>query len=214
MRRILAFFRALRYNVAMNAVNYNAQMQKIADGLGGRRATLLLHVCCAPCSSACLERLHGAFDVTAFFYNPNIEDEEYIKRKRELIRFLGETGWAKIIDCEHDKESFYAAARGLEACPEGGERCFKCFNLRLERTASEAKKLNFDYFATTLTLSPLKNAEKINEIGFALAGKYGVKWLPNDFKKANGYLRSLELSREHSLYRQNYCGCVYSMPHN
>lgn len=195
----------------MNSKNYNAEMQKIADALGGK-ASLLLHACCAPCSSACLERLHDKFEVTTFFYNPNIEDEEYLKRKRELIRFITETGWAKIIDCEHDTSAFYSAVTGLEGCPEGGERCSECFKLRLERTANEAKKCGFDYFSTTLTLSPLKDAERINAIGYALQEKCGVKWLPCDFKKADGYKRSLELSREHSLYRQNFCGCVFSKP--
>ncbi|MDE7087282.1 MAG: epoxyqueuosine reductase QueH, partial [Clostridia bacterium] len=154
--------------------------------------------------------LKDFFEITVFFYNPNIEDEEYLKRKAELMRFINETGWAKSIDCEHDVNAFYGAAKGLEACPEGGERCFKCFRLRLERTVKEAKEKNFDYFCTTLTLSPLKNAEKINEIGKELEKEYGVKWLYSDFKKSNGYLRSLQLSREHNLYRQNYCGCVFS----
>ncbi|MDE7301569.1 MAG: epoxyqueuosine reductase QueH [Clostridia bacterium] len=195
----------------MNAKNYNAEMQKIIEALGDK-ASLLLHACCAPCSSACLERLYENFDVTTFFYNPNIEDEEYLKRKNELIRFITQTGWAKIIDCEHDTSAFYTVAKGLEGCPEGGDRCTKCFELRLERTAIEAKKLGFDYFSTTLTLSPLKDAERINDIGYSLAEKHGVKWLPCDFKKADGYKRSLELSREYSLYRQNFCGCVFSKP--
>lgn len=186
-------------------------MQKIIDALDGR-ASLLLHACCAPCSSACLERLHDKFEVTAFFYNPNVEDGEYLKRKNELIRFITQTGWAEIIDCEHDTSAFYSAVKGLESCPEGGERCTECFKLRLERTAVEAKKRGFDYFSTTLTLSPLKDAERINGIGFAFAEKYGVKWLPCDFKKADGYKRSLELSKKFSLYRQNFCGCVFSKP--
>ncbi len=196
----------------MNTVNLNGETQKIIAGLGDKKPSLLLHCCCAPCSSACLEKLKNNFNITAFFYNPNIEDGEYLKRKEELVRFLRETGWAKIRDCEHDKQSFYSAVRGLEDCKEGGERCEKCFALRLERTAREARDFKFDYFATTLTLSPLKNARLINELGFALSKSYNVAWLPNDFKKQNGYLRSLQLCKEHSLYRQNYCGCVYSMP--
>lgn len=201
---------AISYNIAMNAINYDAEMKKITEGLHGENPRLLLHACCAPCSSACLERLRESFSVTAFFYNPNIEDEEYLKRKAELVRFIKETGWADICDCEHETVVYYSAVRGLESCPEGGERCAVCFKLRLERTAMQAKEDGFDYFATTLTLSPLKNARLINEIGASLALKYGVKWLPNDFKKADGYLRSLQLSKEHSLYRQNYCGCVFS----
>lgn len=194
----------------MNKINYDAQTDKIISALKGEKPKLLLHACCAPCSSACLERLKDYFAVTVFFYNPNIEDEEYLKRKQELIRFISETGWAEICDCEHDASIFYSSVKGYENCKEGGERCAICFKLRLERTAKEAKEKNFDYFATTLTISPLKNAELINSIGFALSEQYGVNWLPSDFKKKNGYLRSLQLSKEHSLYRQNFCGCVYS----
>ena len=209
-RRFIAKISAVRYNSYMNAVNYTAEMQKTIKSFNGAKPKLLLHACCAPCSSSCLERLKDFFEITVFFYNPNIEDEEYLKRKAELLRFIKETGWAKSIDCEHDVEAFYGVAKGLEACPEGGERCLKCFLLRLERTAREAKEKNFDYFCTTLTLSPLKNAEKINAIGKELEKEYGVKWLYSDFKKSNGYLRSLQLSREYNLYRQNYCGCVFS----
>lgn len=194
----------------MNAINYDSEMRKTVEKFGGDKPRLLLHACCAPCSSACLERLKDYFDITLFFYNPNIEDEEYSKRKRELIRFAAETGWAKIRDCEHDVSAFYSAVSGLENCKEGGERCTVCFKLRLERTAREAKESDFGYFCTTLTISPLKDAARINAIGLELSDKYGVKWLPSDFKKANGYLRSLQLSKEHSLYRQSYCGCVFS----
>lgn len=198
------------YNRDMNAKNYNAEMLKIIESLGGERKKLLLHACCAPCSSACLERLKNYFNVTAFFYNPNIEDAEYLKRKAELIRFIGETGWADILDCDHDTGEFYSAISGYENCAEGGERCKICFKLRLENTARAAKEGGFDYFCTTLTLSPLKDSAAINAIGVELAEKYGVSWLYSDFKKQNGYLRSLQLSKEHSLYRQNYCGCVFS----
>lgn len=200
----------MRYNVLMNAKNYNAEMLKIADGLKSENNKLLLHACCAPCSSSCLERLKDYFRVTVLFYNPNIEDGEYLKRKAELLRFIDETGWAETLDCEHDTKEFYRSVKGLESCKEGGERCTECFKLRLERTAIQAKADGYDYFATTLTLSPLKDAERINAIGYGLEKKYGVKWLPNDFKKANGYLRSLQLSEKHELYRQNYCGCVFS----
>ncbi len=196
----------------MNTVNYDKLQQGVISSLDGAKPHLLLHCCCAPCSSACLERLLGSFEITVFFYNPNIEDGEYLKRKGELIRFISETGWANYIDCEHDTAVYYRAVKGLENCEEGGARCEKCFRLRLERTAEEARKGGYDYFATTLTLSPLKDEKLLNAIGYGLEKSYSVKWLPSDFKKRNGYLRSLELSREHGLYRQNYCGCVYSMP--
>ncbi len=186
-------------------------MTEIIEGFGGGRRKLLLHACCAPCSSACLERLKDAFDITVFFYNPNIEDEEYFKRKSELCRFISETGWADILDCDHDTAEFYAAASGLEGCAEGGERCLACFRLRLERTAEEAAKGGFDYFGTTLTISPLKDADAINAIGEELERATGAKWLYSDFKKRGGYQRSLQLSREHRLYRQNYCGCIFSL---
>ena len=172
---------------------------------------LLLHSCCAPCSSACLERLKDAFDITILYYNPNIDgDEEYQKRKAEQIRFLQETGWAKFIDCDHEKEKFLQMAQGLENEPERGKRCYLCYGMRLDRTAETAKKLGFDYFATTLTLSPHKNAEWLNELGFLAQEKYFVKYLPTDFKKKGGYQRSIQLSKEYNLYRQNYCGCIFS----
>lgn len=196
----------------MNKINYDKEQQKLIESFNGEKPKLLLHACCAPCSSACLERLKDYFSITVFFYNPNIEDGEYQKRKKELIRFIEETGWALSIDCEHDTKSFYDAVKGLELCPEGGERCEKCFLLRLERTAQEAKRLGYDYFTTTLTISPLKDEQLINAIGYELEKRYLIKWLPSDFKKRNGYLESIKLSEEHSLYRQNYCGCIYSMP--
>lgn len=194
----------------MTAINYDAEMIKIATEVKQDKPKLLLHVCCAPCSSACLERLKDYFSVTAFFYNPNICDGEYEKRKQELLRLLNETGWADFIDCDYDGEKFYSAVKGLEDAPEGGERCMKCFSLRLEKCASTAAREGFPFFATTLTLSPLKNAEAINKIGYAAGKEYGVRWLPSDFKKKNGYLRSIELSKKYSLYRQNFCGCVFS----
>lgn len=200
----------LLYNSFMNKINFNAEMKKTIQSFGGEKKRLLLHACCAPCSSACLERLKDFFEITVLFYNPNIEDEEYFKRKAELVRFIKETGWAEIIDCPHPTEEFYAVAKGLEKCKEGGERCAACFKLRLKETAKTAEAGGVDYFCTTLTLSPLKNAELINEIGARLGKEYGVNWLFSDFKKENGYLRSLKLSEEHSLYRQNYCGCVFS----
>lgn len=194
----------------MNAINYDAEMCKIMQRVAGEKPRLLLHACCAPCSSACLERLKEGFDITVLFYNPNIEDEEYEKRKAELIRLINETGWASLIDCDHEVSEFYSAVKGLEYCKESGERCAKCFELRLDKTAQVAKQNGFDYFTTTLTVSPLKNAKVINGLGYELAEKYGVSWLPTDFKKRNGYLRSIELSEKYALYRQNFCGCVFS----
>lgn len=192
----------------MNKRNYDKLMREEIASLKEKKR-LLLHCCCAPCSSACLERLKDYFEITALFYNPNIEDEEYFRRKSELIRFLDLTGWAEIVDCDRDKELFYQAARGLEDEPEGGERCVKCFTLRLKKTAELAEKGGFDYFTTTLTISPLKNAARLNSIGESLAVG-NAKWLYSDFKKCDGYLRSLQLSEEYGLYRQNYCGCVFS----
>lgn len=186
--------------------NFDKLMQEQIERAGGKRR-LLLHCCCAPCSSACLERLKGYFDVTVLFFNPNIEDGEYEKRKAELIRFISDTGWADFLDCDFESEKYYSVVKGFENCPEGGERCKKCFELRLEKTASLAKEGGFDFFTTTLTVSPLKNAEVINDIGERLGGDM---WLYSDFKKRNGYLRSCELAKEHALYRQDYCGCVFS----
>ncbi|MDE7306730.1 MAG: epoxyqueuosine reductase QueH, partial [Clostridia bacterium] len=170
----------------------------------------LLHCCCAPCSSACLEKLKDYFDVTVLFYNPNITDGEYLRRKDELVRFIDETGWADKLDCDHESEKFYSAVKGLEKEPEGGKRCEVCFKLRLEKTASLAEEHGFDYFTTTLTISPLKDAALINAIGESLQSE-SAKWLYSDFKKRGGYLRSCALSKEHNLYRQDYCGCAYSV---
>lgn len=194
----------------MNKRNFDREMTEIIKSLKGERKKLLLHACCAPCSSACLERLKEHFDITVFFYNPNIEDDEYEKRKAEMIRFLSETGWASICDCDHDKNEFYDKVKGLENEPEGGKRCAVCFALRLNKSFEYAKDNGFDYVTTTLTISPLKNAELINGIGEKLAKSNGVSWLYSDFKKQGGYLRSTQLSKEYDLYRQNYCGCVYS----
>lgn len=196
------------YNFCMTKLNFDSLMLEQAQkGAGGR---LLLHCCCAPCASACLERLKEFFKITVFFYNPNIEDGEYERRKAELLRFTEETGWADFMDCGHGAEEFYSAVSGLEDCPEGGERCAACFGLRLKKTYEAAKAGGYDFFTTTLTISPLKNAEIINSIGKEIGGDM---WLYSDFKKRNGYLRSCELSKEHNLYRQNYCGCVFSERH-
>lgn len=173
--------------------------------------SLLLHSCCAPCSSACLELLSRYFHVTVFYYNPNIEEEsEYRKRKAEQMRLLEETGWADFLDCDHEAEKFAALSAGLENCPERGERCYKCYELRLDKTAQAAKEKGFDFFTTTLSVSPYKVSRWINEIGYRLSEKYGVKFLPSDFKKKGGYLRSVELSAQYNLYRQNFCGCRFS----
>ena len=187
-------------------VNYDELMNAQISS-AGKGKKLLLHCCCAPCSSACLERLKDSFEICVLFYNPNIESEEYGRRKSELIRFITETGWAQFIDCDHDERVFYDAVKGLEHCREGGERCGKCFELRLEKTYEIAKERNFDFFTTTLTISPLKNAQKINEIGAKIGGQM---WLYCDFKKKNGYLESIKLSKEYNLYRQDYCGCIFS----
>lgn len=177
---------------------------------------LLLHACCAPCSSYVLEYLTEYFDITVYFYNPNITDAaEYQKRADELSRLISilpHTNRIDLIICDHVPERFYAFTGGLESLPEGGARCFSCYRERLDATARYMAKHaeEYDYFATTLTVSPHKNAAKLNEIGAELAKSYGIRWLPSDFKKREGYKRSIELSREYSLYRQDYCGCEFS----
>ncbi len=189
----------------MNKPDYDKLMQNQIEENCGKR--LLLHCCCAPCSSACLERLKDHFKITVLFYNPNIGDGEYARRKAELLRLIDETGWADFIDCDHDEAEYYNAVKGLENLGEGSARCLKCFELRLAKTKQVADENGFDFFTTTLTISPLKNAQAINEIGVRLGGD---KWLYSDFKKRNGYLRSTQLSKEYGLYRQNYCGCKFS----
>lgn len=190
--------------------NYERMMQEQLKSIPkGER--LLLHSCCAPCSSLCLERLKEHFQVTVLYYNPNIDnEEEYAKRKAEQIRFLQETGWADFLDCDHEAEKFFEAVSGLEQEPERGKRCYVCYKLRLEKTAQVAKEHGFAFFATTLTLSPHKNADWLNEIGENLGGMYALNYLYTDFKKQGGYYRSLELSDQYGLYRQNFCGCSFS----
>ena len=196
--------------------NYQLMLDKTLSALEerGKRPSLLLHACCAPCSSYVLEYLSKHFKITLFFYNPNISPEaEYNMRLCELERFLRDTGLdgeVTILPSKYEPERFFEAARGLEDAPEGGERCEKCFNLRLEEAASAAKNGGFDYFTTTLSISPHKNAELLARIGEEMSEKYGVKYLYSDFKKKGGYLRSCRLSEEYGLYRQDYCGCVYS----
>lgn len=196
----------------MNKINYQKQLEKILSETDGQN--LMLHSCCAPCSSYVLSYLSDYFKITVLYYNPNISDEnEYNKRKSEQIRLISELPSKypiEIIERGYEPEKFFEISKGLEDVPEGGERCFGCYRLRLEKAAKAAKELSFDWFCTTLSISPLKNAEKINEIGNELAEKYGVKFLPSDFKKKEGFKRSIELSRKYDLYRQNYCGCVYS----
>ena len=171
---------------------------------------LLLHSCCAPCSSAVLERLKNNFDVTVYFYNPNIDDEsEFRKRAEEQERLCKELK-IKFVCLNYDKQEFYQVIKGLEKEKEGGLRCKECFQLRLKSAASYAKNNGFDCFATTLTVSPLKNADLLNSIGEKLEKEIGVKYLYSDFKKKGGYLRSIELSKQFDLYRQNYCGCSFS----
>lgn len=181
----------------------------------GTAPSLLLHCCCAPCSSAVLESLSGHFRITAFFYNPNLYPaQEHAKRAAEqkrLIKTMFPGGEVSFLEEKPDADAFYTAVRGFEAQKEGGQRCFLCYRLRLFKTALRAKQEGFDYFATTLTLSPLKNAAKINEIGVFVQEQTGARYLASDFKKKDGYKRSVELSKRYGLYRQSYCGCVFSL---
>lgn len=200
----------------MNKRNYQKELDRLLEGIEkeGRTPRLFLHSCCAPCSSYVLEYLSRYFEITVFFYNPNISPaEEYEKRVEEIRRMIGEMEFAhpvELVEGEYDPQVFFQMAKGMENIPEGGERCFGCYRLRMEEAARLAKEGNYDYFTTTLSISPLKNAQKINEIGEELAEIYQVSHLPSDFKKKNGYKRSIELSGEYELYRQDYCGCVFS----
>lgn len=197
-------------------VNYQKELEKLIEGQqkAGRVPRLFLHACCAPCSSYVLEYLSRFFSVTVFFYNPNISPkEEYEKRVAEIRRLISEMEFlhpVSLVEGEYKPEDFYEMAKGLEDVPEGGERCFRCYRLRMEEAARLAEQGGYDYFTTTLSISPLKNAGKINEIGQELSQIYKVEHLPSDLKKKNGYKRSIELSHEYGLYRQNYCGCVFS----
>ena len=200
----------------MNKINYQKELDRIIaeQESRGEVPSLLLHVCCAPCSSYCLEYLSRYFDITVYYYNPNISiKEEYEYRLSEEIRYISEKEFLRpvsITESVYDPQEFFTAVKGLESEPEGGLRCRECFKLRLGTSAKKARELGFDYFTTTLTISPLKNASLLNEIGAQMGQKYGVNWLPSDFKKKEGYKRSIELSREYDLYRQNYCGCIFS----
>lgn len=220
------------------SANYSIELEKILKKPDTKGKRLVLHSCCAPCSSYVLEYLRQYFRITVFYFNPNItEDSEYAKRVEEQKRLIEEfnrqpqrkyltdaekdqekedgqdTFMAypiEVIEGSCEKERFFTAVKGLEQCPEGGERCMVCFRLRLEETAKLGKELRADYFTTTLTISPLKNAQKLNEIGQELSALYEIPFLPSDFKKKNGYQRSTKLSAEYGLYRQDYCGCIYS----
>ena len=198
------------------SVNYQIEMERelarIADA--ARRPRLLLHSCCAPCSSYVLEALNRHFDIDLFYYNPNIQPrEEFDRRVAELERLaaaIPHENALNVIVGDYDAEAFLALCRGHEDDPEGGERCERCFRMRLGATAKLARQLGSDYFTTTLTISPLKDAQLLNAIGLELGQKEGVRWLCSDFKKKNGYKRSCELSALYGLYRQDYCGCVFS----
>jgi len=198
----------------MNKINYQKELDKIIEDNEENKPSLLLHSCCAPCSSYVLEYLTKYFDITVFYFNPNISpEEEYIKRVNEvkrLIREMPSCKNVKLIEGRYCKDEFFNYIKGFEGEREGGARCVKCFELRLEETAKLAKEIGADYFCSTLTISPLKNADNINAVGEKMADRYRIKWLPSDFKKREGYKRSIELSEEYSLFRQNYCGCVFS----
>ena len=194
-------------------MNYNVEMEKIINSLD-YTPRLLLHVCCAPCSSYVLSVLAKYFKIDIVYYNPNINTkEEYDKRLDELKRLIGTVKYdnpVSIVNCAYNNMDFYNAVKGLENEPEGGKRCFECYKLRLDYTAKVAKELGYDYFTTSLSISPYKNANWLNEIGIELENKYGIKYLVADFKKKNGYKTSIELSKRYNLYRQDYCGCIYS----
>ena len=183
-----------------------------------KKKKILLHSCCAPCSSHVITFLSKYFDITILYYNPNISPiEEYNKRKEEQIRLVNELNnetKIDILDCDYDNDIYEKSIKGYEKCPERGARCTICFNLRLEKTAKIAKEKKYDYFCSTLTVSPYKNATLINQIGETLSKEYNIKWLYSDFKKNDGYKKSIELSKKYNLYRQDYCGCIYSKRKN
>ena len=197
-------------------INYQIEMEREIAALAraGKRPRLVLHSCCAPCSSAVLERLHSAFELIVYYYNPNISPEgEFRHRSDEQFRLVNAMPLSDditVVEGEYDPENFYARVKGHEDDPEGGERCGICFEMRLRKTAEYARSIGAEYFTTTLSISPLKNAARLNAIGTELAGEYGLKYLLSDFKKKDGYRRSVALSEEYGLYRQDFCGCVYS----
>ena len=201
----------------MDNVNENLEMEKIIDKLDkeNQTPTLLLHSCCGPCSTCVIERLADHFKITVLYYNPNIypEDEYYHRKQVELdfIKQFPTKNKVEFLDCDYEPEKFNKAVCGYENCREGGERCYICYKLRMEETAKIGEKEKFEYFTTTLSVSPHKNSKWINEIGRSLEKEYNIKYLPSDFKKKDGYKRSIELSCKYCLYRQRYCGCVYSL---
>lgn len=195
---------------------YKLSLKELSN-LNGKKK-ILLHSCCAPCSSHVISFLTKYFDITILYYNPNISPiEEYLKRKEEQIRLINTIKTKNkldYIDCDYDNDTYEKLIKGYEECEERGPRCNICFKLRLEQTAKLAKEHNYDYFCTTLTVSPYKNANLINSIGESLSKEYNIKWLYSDFKKEEGYKKSIELSKEYNLYRQDYCGCIYSKRKN
>lgn len=196
--------------------NYSVKCENILNNLDSKKK-LLLHSCCGPCSSYVISYLTNYFDITILYYNPNIYPyDEYLKRKQEQIKLINEIDCSNnldIMDCDYDNDLYEKCIIGLENEPERGNRCMVCYNLRMEKTAKMAKECNYDYFCTTLSVSPYKNSEWINEIGEKLQNKYNINWLYSDFKKKDGYKQSILLSKKYNLYRQDYCGCIYSKPH-
>ena len=196
--------------------NYSVKCENILNNLDGKKK-LLLHSCCGPCSSYVISYLTNYFDITILYYNPNIYHyDEYLKRKQEQIKLINEIDCSNnldIMDCDYDNDLYEKCIIGLENEPERGNRCMVCYNLRMEKTAKMAKECNYDYFCTTLSVSPYKNSEWINKIGEKLQNKYNINWLYSDFKKKDGYKQSILLSKKYNLYRQDYCGCIYSKPH-
>ena len=196
--------------------NYSVKCENILNNLDGKKK-LLLHSCCGPCSSYVISYLTNYFDITILYYNPNIYPyDEYLKRKQEQIKLINEIDCSNnldIMDCDYDNDLYEKCIIGLENETERGNRCMVCYNLRMEKTAKMAKECNYDYFCTTLSVSPYKNSEWINKIGEKLQNKYNINWLYSDFKKKDGYKQSISLSKKYNLYRQDYCGCIYSKPH-
>lgn len=196
----------------MTQNNYQKFLDTVSHIDKSKKPSLLLHVCCAPCSTACLEVLNEYFDITVFYYNPNIAPfKEYQKRLAEEQKFVATCyPTIKIVEVGYENEKFEQLAKGYEDLPEGGERCKKCYRLRLKKTGEYAKENGFDYFTTTLTVSPYKNSQVLNQIGEEIAQELGINYLTSDFKKNDGYKRSIVLSKQYDLYRQDYCGCQYS----
>lgn len=196
--------------------NYSVKCENILNNLDSKKK-LLLHSCCGPCNSYVISYLTNYFDITILYYNPNIYPyDEYLKRKQEQIKLINEIDCSNnldIMDCDYDNDLYEKCIIGLENEPERGNRCMVCYNLRMEKTAKMAKECNYDYFCTTLSVSPYKNSEWINKIGEKLQNKYNINWLYSDFKKKDGYKQSILLSKKYNLYRQDYCGCIYSKPH-